>query len=75
MEIMSLQFLSALLTIIVIDLVLASDNAIAIAIAIVIVIGLAARNLPPHLRKNAVFRVPSVRLPFALSYRWRRSGC
>ena len=47
MEIMSLQFLSALLAIVVIDLVLAGDNAI--------VIGLAARNLPPHLRKKAVF--------------------
>ncbi len=47
MEILSLQFLSALLAIIVIDLVLAGDNAI--------VIGLAARNLPPHQRKQAVF--------------------
>jgi len=75
MEIMSLQFLSALLTIIVIDLVLASDNAIVIVNVIAIVIGLAARNLPPHLQKNAVFWVPSARLPFALSYRWRWSGC
>ena len=47
MEILSLQFLTALLAIIVIDLVLAGDNAIVIA--------LAARNLPPHLRKKAVF--------------------
>ena len=47
MEIMSMQFLSALLAVIVIDLVLAGDNAI--------VIGLAARNLPPELRKKAVF--------------------
>ena len=47
MEILSLQFLSALLAIIVIDLVLAGDNAIVIA--------LAARNLPPNLQKKAVF--------------------
>jgi YjbE family integral membrane protein len=47
MEILSLQFLSALLAIIVIDLVLAGDNAIVIA--------LAARNLPPPLQKKAVF--------------------
>ena len=47
MEIMSMQFFSALLAIIVIDLVLAGDNAI--------MIGLAARNLPPDLQKKAVF--------------------
>jgi YjbE family integral membrane protein len=47
MEIMSMEFLQALLAIIAIDLVLAGDNAI--------VIGLAARNLPPHLQKKAVF--------------------
>ena len=47
MEILSLLFLSALLAIIVIDLVLAGDNAIVIA--------LAARNLPPNLQKKAVF--------------------
>ena len=41
------QFLSALFSIIIIDLVLAGDNAI--------VIGLAARKLPPHLQKKAVF--------------------
>lgn len=46
MEIMSMQFLSALLAIIVIDLVLAGDNAIVIA--------LAARNLPKHLQKKAI---------------------
>jgi YjbE family integral membrane protein len=40
------QFLSALLAIIVIDLVLAGDNAIVIA--------LAARALPPHLQKRAI---------------------
>jgi YjbE family integral membrane protein len=47
MEIMSTEFLQALLAIIAIDLVLAGDNAI--------VIGLAARNLPPHLQKKAIF--------------------
>ena len=46
MEILSLQFLSALLAIIVIDLVLAGDNAIVIA--------LAARSLPQHLQKRAI---------------------
>lgn len=47
MEIFSVAFMQALLAIIVIDLVLAGDNAI--------VIGLAARNLPPDLQKKAVF--------------------
>lgn len=47
MEILSMQFLSALMAIVVIDLVLAGDNAI--------VIGLAARNLPKDLQKKAVF--------------------
>ena len=46
MDILSLQFLSALAAIVVIDLVLAGDNAI--------VIGLAARRLPPELQKKAV---------------------
>jgi YjbE family integral membrane protein len=46
MELFSTEFFSALLAIIVIDLVLAGDNAIVIA--------LAARNLPPDLRKRAV---------------------
>jgi YjbE family integral membrane protein len=45
-EILSMQFLSALFAIIIIDLVLAGDNAIVIA--------LAARNLPAHLRTRAV---------------------
>ena len=40
------QFLTALLAIVVIDIVLAGDNAIVIA--------LAARSLPPHLRKRAI---------------------
>ena len=47
MEFLSPQFFSALFAIVVIDLVLAGDNAI--------VIGLAARNLPPHLQKKAIF--------------------
>ena len=46
MEILSLEFFTALFAIIVIDLVLAGDNAIVIA--------LAARSLPPHLQRQAV---------------------
>ena len=46
MEVLSTEFFSALLAIVVIDLVLAGDNAIVIA--------LAARSLPPHLRTRAV---------------------
>ena len=46
MELLSTEFLSALAAIIVIDLVLAGDNAIVIA--------LAARGLPVHLRKPAI---------------------
>ena len=46
MEFLSAQFFSALLSIIVIDLVLAGDNAIVIA--------LAARTLPEHLRMRAI---------------------
>ena len=46
MELFSTAWLSALLTIILIDLVLAGDNAIVIA--------LAARSLPPHLQKKAI---------------------
>ncbi len=46
MEILSMEFLAALAAIIVIDLVLAGDNAIVIA--------LAARNLQPRLRKQAI---------------------
>jgi YjbE family integral membrane protein len=46
MDIFSVEFASALLTIVVIDLVLAGDNPIVIA--------LAARSLPPALRKKAV---------------------
>lgn len=46
MELLSPEFFSALFAIIVIDLVLAGDNAIVIA--------LAARNLPKHLQKRAI---------------------
>lgn len=46
MELFSAEFFSALLAIIVIDLVLAGDNAIVIAMA--------ARNLPSHLQKKAI---------------------
>lgn len=46
MELFSPEFFSALLAIIVIDLVLAGDNAIVIAMA--------ARNLPAHLQKRAI---------------------
>jgi YjbE family integral membrane protein len=46
MEILSPAWLSALLAIVLIDLVLAGDNAIVIA--------LAARNLPAHLQKRAI---------------------
>ena len=46
MDILSVEFLSALLAIVVIDLVLAGDNAIVIA--------LAARSLPAALQKKAI---------------------
>ena len=46
MDILSAEFLSALAAIVVIDLVLAGDNAIVIA--------LAARSLPQHLQKRAI---------------------
>ena len=46
MEIFSMDFLAALAAIVVIDLVLAGDNAVVIA--------LAARNLPPHLRNRVI---------------------
>lgn len=46
MELFSTQFFSALVAIIIIDLVLAGDNAIVIA--------LAARNVPKHLQKKAI---------------------
>ncbi|WP_374721330.1 TerC family protein [Peribacillus tepidiphilus] len=46
MELLSMEFLTALFTIVVIDLVLAGDNAI--------LIGLAARNLPKHQQKKVI---------------------
>lgn len=46
MELFSAEFVSALVAIIIIDLVLAGDNAIVIA--------LAARGLPSHLRRRAI---------------------
>lgn len=46
MELFTADFMSALLAIVLIDLVLAGDNAIVIA--------LAARNLPPDLQKKAI---------------------
>ncbi len=46
MEILSADFFSALMAIIVIDLMLAGDNAIVIA--------LAARNVPKHLQRRAI---------------------
>ena len=46
MELLSAEFFAALASIIVIDLVLAGDNAIVIA--------LAARNVPQHLQKRAI---------------------
>ncbi|MFT4415066.1 TerC family protein [Fredinandcohnia humi] len=46
MELFSAEFFTALLTIIMIDLVLAGDNAI--------LIGLAARNLPKHQQKKVI---------------------
>lgn len=47
MEIFSSAFLLALLSIIILDLVLAGDNAVVIA--------LASRNLPPHLKNKAIY--------------------
>lgn len=46
MDFFTVEFFTALLTIVFIDLILAGDNAI--------VIGLAARKLPPHQQKQAV---------------------
>ncbi|CEG27438.1 TerC family protein [Bacillus sp. B-jedd] len=46
MEFFSMEFLTALMAIVMIDLVLAGDNAI--------VIGLAARNLPKHQQKKVI---------------------
>ena len=66
MEILSTEFLSALLAIVIIDLVLAGDNAIVIA--------LAARNLPQDLRKKAIiwgtFGAIAVRTAMTLVVVW-----
>lgn len=66
MELLSPEFLSALLAIIVIDLVLAGDNAIVIA--------LAARSLPAHLQKRAIvwgtFGAIAVRVVLTLGVVW-----
>ena len=66
MELFSTEFLSALMAIVVIDLVLAGDNAIVIA--------LAARNLPPQLRTKAIvwgtFGAIAVRTAMTLAVVW-----
>jgi YjbE family integral membrane protein len=66
MEILSTAFLTALLTIIVIDLVLAGDNAL--------VIGLAARNVPKHLQRRVIFwgtgGAIAIRIAFTLGIVW-----
>jgi YjbE family integral membrane protein len=66
MEIFSTAFLTALLTIIVIDLVLAGDNAL--------VIGLAARNVPKHLQRRVIFwgtgGAIAIRIAFTLGIVW-----
>lgn len=66
MELFSPEFFSALLAIIVIDLVLAGDNAIVIA--------LAARNVPKHLQRRAVlwgtFGAIAVRTSMTLVVVW-----
>lgn len=66
MEIFSMAFLTALLTIIVIDLVLAGDNAL--------VIGLAARNVPQHMQKRVIIWGTAgaivIRIVFTLGIVW-----
>ena len=66
MELFSAGFFSALLAIIIIDLVLAGDNAIVIA--------LAARSLPAHLRRKAIlwgtFGAIAVRTAMTLVVVW-----
>jgi YjbE family integral membrane protein len=66
MDIFSLQFLSALAAIVVIDLMLAGDNAIVIA--------LAARSVPAHLQKKAImwgtFGAIAVRSVMTLAVVW-----
>ena len=66
MELLSAEFFSALLAIIIIDLALAGDNAIVIA--------LAARELPPALQKRAIlwgtFGAIAVRVVMTLAVVW-----
>lgn len=66
MELFTPEFLSALAAIVLIDLVLAGDNAIVIA--------LAARNLPAHLQKRAIvwgtFGAIAVRSAMTLAVVW-----
>ena len=66
MELFSPEFFSALVAIIIIDLILAGDNAIVIA--------LAARNVPKHLQKKAVlwgtFGAIAVRTAMTLVVVW-----
>ena len=66
MEILSTTFLMALLTIIVIDLVLAGDNAL--------VIGLAARNVPADMQKRVILwgtaGAIAIRIAFTLGIVW-----
>lgn len=66
MEIFSTPFLMALLTIIMIDLVLAGDNAL--------VIGLAARSVPPELQKRVIIWGTAgaivIRIIFTLGIVW-----
>lgn len=66
MEIFSTTFLMALLTIIMIDLVLAGDNAL--------VIGLAARNVPQHMQKRVILwgtaGAIAIRVVFTLGIVW-----
>ncbi len=66
MDYLSSEFLSALLAIIVIDLMLAGDNAIVIA--------LAARNVPKHLQRRAIvwgmFGAIGVRIAMTLIVVW-----
>ena len=66
MELFSPEFFSALVAIIIIDLILAGDNAIVIA--------LAARNVPKHLQRKAVlwgtFGAIAVRTAMTLVVVW-----
>ena len=61
------EWLLALLAIILVDLLLAGDNAVVIAMA--------ARRLPAEMRKRAVFGGPPGRLLFAWRWRWWRWRC